>query len=226
MMRNIYSIASDSKEESSDISRLNPADSLFGWVGSGPNNAITGRVSFGFGIFDDPPMAWYKVPYPYGQWTYAGDKWEESSDGYASKVLIDKTWRIFPHAPLAPLVKQTDDFLPDTYQAEYFKAILPGAKFRLNISFWNLLEEELQRLIWCVVLDPGLAHKMGKRRYLGFGSLQMEILKESFLIDWKKRYSGEPEESWRLPISIDKWLKPNVIEHHSVLKKVLNAERL
>ncbi len=226
LLRHVYSIASDSKEGSPDLSRLNPVDSLFGWVGKGPNNAITGRVSLGFGIFKDPEMAWFKVPYPYGGWRFTGKKWEEVSGGSVHRVIIEDMWRVFPHAPLAPIVEQLTDFKPDTSKTNYFRAILPGARACFDIRFWNLLEEELQRLVWCVVLEPDLAHKMGNNRHLGFGSLKMKILRDSFLIDWNKRYSGKSEESWRLPVRIEEWLNPDVIEHYAKVKKVFNAEQL
>ena len=226
VIRHIYAIASDSSRPSSDISRLNPVDSLFGWVGQGPNQAITGRVSFGFGLFQDPELAWFKVPYPYGEWQYSGGQWQNMPGSTASRLLIGKTWRLFPHAPLAPIAERIDGFQPDTVQASYFRALLPGARARFAIRFWNLEEEELQRLIWCVLLEPGLAHKTGKDRYLGFGSLRLHILPDSHLIDWAKRYADGPEERWRVPIPLDEWLSPAVVEHYPQLKKALNAERL
>jgi CRISPR/Cas system CSM-associated protein Csm3 (group 7 of RAMP superfamily) len=226
MLRHIYTIASDSREPSSDISRLNPTDGLFGWVGTGPNQAIMGRLSFGFGLFDEPELAWFKVPYPYGEWQYSGGQWKHAPDSPAAKMLIDKTWRVFPHAPLAPIAKRLDDFQPDTFQARYFRAILPGARARFTIRFWNLDEQELQRLMWCVALKPGLAHKMGNNRYLGFGSLRLHILPDSFLIDWAKRYAGPPEQDWRLPIQVEEWIKPDVILHYRALQRALNVKQL
>lgn len=226
MLRHVYAIASDAHQPSPDINSLNLADSLFGWVGQGPNQAIMGRLSVSFGLFEDPELAWFKAPYPYGEWQYTGGRWQTVPGSSASMLLIGKTWRLFPHAPLAPVVRRVDDFQPDTAQASYFKAILPGARARFTVRFWNLEEEELQRLIWCVALERGLAHKMGKNRYLGFGSLRLHILPDSHLIDWAKRYAGEPEESWRLPIQVDEWIKPDVVEHYPELRKVLNAERL
>jgi CRISPR/Cas system CSM-associated protein Csm3 (group 7 of RAMP superfamily) len=234
MLRHIYSIASDAREPSPDISRLNPADSMFGWVGTGPNQAIMGRLSFSFGLFADPEgsagkgpeLAWFKVPYPYGQWRYTKGQWQSTPGDPVPVQLIGKSWRVFPHVPLAPIVQQLDDFQPDTFQARYFRAILPGARARFTIRFWNLDEQEFQRLIWCVVLEPGLAHKMGNNRYLGLGSLRLHILPDSFLIDWGARYAGEPERSWRLPVQIDEWINPGVIEHYTELRKALHAKRL
>ena len=226
MLRHIYSIASDSSEPSPDISRLNPTDGLFGWVGRGPNQALMGRLSFSFGPFEEPELAWFKVPYPYGEWQYTGEQWKHLPGSSAAQMHIGKTWRVFPHAPLAPIVKQVDDFQPDTFQARYFRAILPGARARFTIRFWNLEEQDMQRLIWSVVLEPGLAHKMGNNRYLGFGSLRLQILPDSFMIDWAKRYAGGPEQSWQLPIQVDEWIEPEVVYHHRALRRALNAKQL
>ncbi|MFQ5628720.1 MAG: RAMP superfamily CRISPR-associated protein, partial [bacterium] len=172
MLRHIYAIASNSAENSSDLSRLNPADSLFGWVGSGQNNALAGRLSIHFAPFENAQLAWYKVPYPYGSWQFENGEWKNVTKGRTKLVRIADTWRIFPHALLAPSVEQMDSFEPDTVQASYMRAILPGAQCRFAIRFWNLTKDELQRLTWCVALEPGMAHKMGKSRYLGFGSIR------------------------------------------------------
>ncbi|HEY72531.1 MAG TPA: hypothetical protein G4N99_04590 [Thermoflexia bacterium] len=224
MLRHLYTIASDSREHSADIARLNPVDSLFGWVGQGPDQAIMGRLSFTFGLFDEPQLAWFKVPYPYGEWRYAGDQWKQAADSSAAKMLVSKTWRVFPHAPLAPIVKQLAGFQPDTFQARYFRAIMPGSRARFTIRFWNLEKEELQRLMWCVALEPGLGHKMGNNRYLGFGSLRLRVLPGSYLIDWAKRYAGG--QSWQLPIQVDEWIETGAIQHHTALRKALNVKQL
>ena len=221
MIRQIYAVASDSRKGGADLGHLNPVESLFGWVGTGPNQALMGRLSFGFGLFDEPELAWYKVPYPYGQWQYTGGAWHETESGPAAKLLIANTWRLFPHAPLAPIAQRLDEFHPDTFQASYFRAILPGSRARFTIRFWNLEDEELRRLLWSVVLEPDLAHKLGHARYLGFGSLRLSIQPESFLIDWEKRYSGD---DWRLPLVADEWLDTGVIRNYPALRKALHAQ--
>lgn len=228
MVRHIYSIASDSSNASSDINRLNPTDSLFGWVGSGPNQAIMGRLSFDFAPFEKVETAWFKVPYPYGMWHYADGRWEKAPQQKASMLHIARSWRLFPHAPLAPCVERLDDFKPDTPKADYVKAILPGSLCRFVLRFWNLEKEELQRLLWCVVLEQGAAHKIGKGRYLGFGSLRLRLLPESFLTDWANRYSGkgEKERTGRLPINLKEWIDPKVIHHYQELRKALDAQRI
>ena len=71
-----------------------------------------------------------------------------------------------------------------------------------------------------------MAHKMGKSRYLGFGSLRFHILPESYLIDWNKRYVAESEEAWQEPIPVEGWLNPDVIAYYDDLRKALNAESI
>jgi hypothetical protein len=103
---------------------------------------------------------------------------------------------------------------------------MPGARCRFTVRFWNLEDEELQRLLWCIALEPGLAHKIGKNRDLGFGSLRFNILPESYLIDWNKRYSGEAEEDWQLPIDTDSFVNLGALRHYKELRRALNAKQL
>ena len=228
MVRHIYAIASNSSKASADITRLNPVDSLFGWVGSGPNQAIMGRLSFDFAPFVKAETAWFKTPYPYGMWQFVDGQWQNVPKQQAAVLQIAHAWRLFPHAPLAPCVQQLDDFTPDTPKADYLKAILPGAVCRFNLRFWNLEKEELQRLLWCLVLEPGLAHKMGKGRYLGFGSLRLKLLPDSFLTDWAGRYCGQEKGAGagRHPINPMEWLEPKVIAYYQELRKALDAQRI
>lgn len=226
MLRHVYTIASDSTEPGTDLQRLNPADSLFGWVGRGPNQAIMGRLSVDFGLFDAPKMAWFKVPYPYTGWHVerAGGQWRHTEGQAVPQLQIARQWRLFLHTSVAPIVKQLDEFQAETAQANYCRAILPGERARFTIRFWNLEDEEMQRLLWTVALEPDLAHKMGHHRYLGFGSLRLHILPQSYFIDWSQRYAGRAEQEWQLPIQVEEWLNPDVIAHYADLQRALNAE--
>ncbi len=228
MLRHLYAIASDARTPSSDLAHLNPVDSLFGWVGTGTNQAIMGRLSIGFGMFDQPELAWFKVPYPYSGWLYipAARSWTHTAEKSVPKHRIAQTWRLFPHAPLAPIVQRLETFAPDTAQASYFRAILPGARARFSIRYWNLEDEELQRLLWCLILEPNLAHKLGHHRYLGFGSLRLHLLPESYLIDWSRRYNSAHEADWQRPLEVEKWRNLHVIAHYPNLCQLLNADTL
>ncbi len=224
MLRHIYSIASDSRIESRNLGELNSADGLFGWVGTGSNQALAGRVSVSFGQFVSPELSWFEAPLFYGHLHYDGNEWKKVEKGNAKKTLVDKRWRIFPHAPLAPGVRQLERFEPHDPDLSYFRAVMPGSKARFTIRFWNLLDEELQRLVWCIMLASTLAHKMGNRRYLGFGSIRFKLKSPWFFVDWAKRYSGSQEKDWQRQPRIE--LDPAVISHHDSLQQVLNADRI
>ena len=224
MLRHIYAIVSDSKTDSTEISKLTPVDSLFGFVGPGNDNALAGRLSFSFGLFDQPKLSWFKAPYFYGHLHFDGGKWVENPEGKAKKTLIDETWRIFPHVPFANGVEEVSDFDPDDSTYGYFRAMMPGSKARFNIRFWNLKDEELQRLVWCVMLGPGLAHKMGNRRYQGFGSIRLTPVAPCYLIEWSKRYTADSRVDWQKELKVPN--KQNVIKHYSVLKKELSDEHI
>ncbi|MEJ5199515.1 MAG: hypothetical protein WHX53_11380, partial [Anaerolineae bacterium] len=226
MLRHIYAIASDSRAPSPHIGQLNPVDSLFGWVGSGPNQALMGRLAFSFAPFEDgAELSWFKVPYPYGGWICENGVWRRMPGKNTVPFLqIAKTWRLFPHAPLAPIVQRLADFTPDEVQASYSRAILPGAKARFTIRFWNLEKAELQRLIWCIGLEDGMAHKLGHHRYVGFGSLRLRLLPESKLIDWTKRYASE-EEGY-VPLKAEDWFEPGVVAYRAELLQALDARVL
>jgi hypothetical protein len=121
-------------------------------------------------------------------------------------------------------VTRLDAFKPDAVQASYTRAILPGATARFGVRFWNLEQGELQRLLWCLTLESGLAHKLGHHRYVGFGSVRMRLLPESTLIDWQERYAGEA--NWRVPIKIEEWLEPKVVAHRDELRQAMDAQAL
>ena len=222
MLRHIYAIVSDSKTDSEHISQLNPVDSLFGFVGQGSDNALAGRLSFSFGPFEQPRLSWFKAPFFYGNLSFENGQWQENPEGKAKRTLIDKTWRIFPHVPLAPGVEEVAAFEPDDPTFGYFRAMMPGSKARFSIRFWNLKDDELFRLIWCIILERGLSHKMGNRRYQGFGSVHLNPVAPCYLIDWNKRYSSDSEIDWQKEFRIPKI--PKEINHLSALQRELSDE--
>ncbi len=226
MVRHLYSITSGSEDSSPDLSRLNAADRLFGWVGNGPNQALASRLSFSFGTFKAPELGWIKLDYPYGEWQYRNKAWHRMPQGSVTPIKLAGRWRIFPQAQPAPCVTRLDDFTPNTEQAEYFRAILPDTCCHFTIRFWNLEREEMERLLWCLVLEDGLAHKVGKGRQVGLGSLRLQIMPESFFIDLAARYSGRPEKIWRQPVKRQSWHNPQVIRYRVELTRLLNANAL
>ncbi len=69
-----------------------------------------------------------------------------------------------------------------------------GNEFQFDVAFENLEEWELGLLIYCLELEPGLAHKMGRAKPFGFGSVEVEIGKIELRIkpgSWKDETSGK-----------------------------------
>ncbi|WP_045221526.1 type III-I CRISPR-associated gRAMP effector Cas7-11i [Desulfonatronum thioautotrophicum] len=225
MLRHVYAVASDSREPSKIINNLNPVDRLFGWVGTGTNQALMGRISVGFGHFNAPSLNWYKVPFPYGEWQFGTSEWTQHDQAKAKVNLIDNQWRLFPNLPPAPLIEPLDDFTPDTVQATYLRAMSPGTTAKFTIRFWNLEEIEFRRLLWCIQLDADMTHKIGKSKYLGFGSLHLQIQPESFLIDWNARYSTE--DTGRVPLDLAQLKRTDQdVYHYAALRRALNADAI
>lgn len=222
MIRHIYAIASNVSEAGPHISKLNPVDQLFGWVGVGPNQALAGRLAIEMGSFESSRLSWYSIPYPYGNYWFENNQWVEKAGKKSAQLaqIADK-WRMFPHRPLAPIVKELPEFTGDTVSSFYFRAMLPGSTATFSIRFWNLKEEELQRLLWCLVLEPNLAHKLGAYRYLGLGSLRLSLLPASHLIDWEARYINAG--NWKKPLDASQLIKTDVIKNYNVLKDHLYA---
>jgi hypothetical protein len=67
---------------------------------------------------------------------------------------------------------------------------------------------------------------MGNNRYLGFGSINLNILPESYTINWTKRYTEKFQNKWKMPVEVEKWRVSKNIKHFAALKKALNAEHL
>lgn len=51
----------------------------------------------------------------------------------------------------------------------------PGAEFEFDVHFENLQPVELGALLWTIQLEPGMHHRLGFGKPLGFGSLQIKI---------------------------------------------------
>jgi CRISPR/Cas system CSM-associated protein Csm3 (group 7 of RAMP superfamily) len=64
---------------------------------------------------------------------------------------------------------------------------IQNAVFGFEVSFQNLADEELGLLLYSLILEPGMRHKIGMGKPVGLGSVRIEIL-ELKLDDPKKRY--------------------------------------
>ena len=70
------------------------------------------------------------------------------------------------------------------------RCVAPGTRFHFVVNFWNLTDEELEKLIWSLKLNDNCAHKLGKGKALGLGSCKITIdAQNSHLYNWKDRYA-------------------------------------
>ncbi len=64
-----------------------------------------------------------------------------------------------------------------------------GSEFEFSAGFSNLEEQEWQALLYAIVLEPEMRHKIGYAKPSGFGSVRIDI-EEIRLIDYTQRYTS------------------------------------
>jgi len=72
-------------------------------------------------------------------------------------------------------------------------ALDKGAKFTFTVDFENLAREELGALLWSLELEPGMCHRLGFAKPLGFGSVRLTVT-ELAVLSPAQRY-GESDIS-------------------------------
>jgi len=75
-----------------------------------------------------------------------------------------------------------------TGQNKTVETVLPGAEFEFAVDYENLQEDELALLIFSLILDEPLRHKIGMGKGVGLGSVQFTI-REWQKIDMTQRYT-------------------------------------
>jgi CRISPR/Cas system CSM-associated protein Csm3 (group 7 of RAMP superfamily) len=164
MVRSIYQLLSDKIR----------AESLFGFV---ENNAgYMGRVNFSFAPLQSGDMKWYGMPHHY---TDLLDKFHPKSANGTRHYDQYKNVRIFKHRVIKdPRIKQ---YPPDQVPMENDSTTTPcncaekGSVFTFDVNFWNLTQDELQTLVSSIILEENMAHKIGKGKFLGFGSCKISV---------------------------------------------------
>ncbi len=72
---------------------------------------------------------------------------------------------------------------------QYIKPVDKGSRFSFSVQFTNLEAVELQTLLYALVLEPDMRHKLGYGKPAGLGSVRFEITKIT-LIDYARRYTA------------------------------------
>ena len=78
-------------------------------------------------------------------------------------------------------------------QNQYIKPIGAGSEFTFSAHFDNLAQDELDLLLYTLVLEPGMRHKLGYAKPAGLGSVQVALTRLE-LIDYATRYTSPGKE--------------------------------
>ena len=79
--------------------------------------------------------------------------------------------KFYYHRPLGPR-RATDK---NQYN-KTIEAVKPDTVFKFEVEFTNLTEAELALLVFALVLEPDMAHKVGMGKPVGLGSAQIKIV--------------------------------------------------
>lgn len=91
--------------------------------------------------------------------------------------------KFYYHHPLDHVITRTQR----DGQNKTVEAIRPGATFTFNVTYTNLTEQELALLLYAIVLEPEMRHKVGMGKPIGLGSVHIEIMQWQSL-DRSARY--------------------------------------
>ena len=76
----------------------------------------------------------------------------------------------------------------DMYRNQYIQPLASGTDFSSRIDFTNLEADEFAALLFAILLQQDMRHKIGYGKPIGLGSVQLAITALK-LVDYSKRYS-------------------------------------
>jgi CRISPR/Cas system CSM-associated protein Csm3 (group 7 of RAMP superfamily) len=79
--------------------------------------------------------------------------------------------KFYYHRPLGPRTTSERNRYNKTIEA-----IKPGAAFEFKVDYNNLTDDELALLVFALVLEEGMCHKVGMGKPVGLGSAKIEIV--------------------------------------------------
>jgi len=118
--------------------------------------------------------------------------------------------RKFYFHSLNPLSGREGDF-----NAPVIYPLKPGAVFTFTIHFDNLTQSELNTLLYAIVLEENMRHKIGYAKPLGLGSVKIEIT-ELMLLRRHLRYANHPDSKQTYQADqLEQYLIPNLASFRS-----------
>lgn len=80
--------------------------------------------------------------------------------------------KFYYHRPLGPHTTSNK-----TQYNKTVETVRPGAVFEFSVEYTNLTDDELALLIFALVLEPEMCHKVGMGKPVGMGSAKIEIVR-------------------------------------------------
>ncbi len=165
-------------QKCSDLNRLCPACRLFGMLDKGA--VFMGKVSTGdaqakpghYTLLSNVVLDVLSTPKPEGRPKFYTD---------GKTIRGRKFYRHQLDGVLTRLGHKQD------HQNKTVQPIDANAEFTFTVDYADLRPEELRLLLYALVLEPGLWHKIGLGKPIGLGSVQIEIM-EWIKIDRQARY--------------------------------------
>ncbi|HOB09871.1 MAG TPA: RAMP superfamily CRISPR-associated protein [Limnochordia bacterium] len=108
---------------------------------------------------------------------------------YSSKDMR----KIYHHQPGKARISNVPSNMRNRGMIRTVETAPPGSVFSFDVQFQNLSAEKFSLLLYALVLEKGMAHKIGGARPLGAGSSVITIEKIVYN-DAAKRYAGEPDK--------------------------------
>ena len=196
--------------------RLCPTCGLFG------TTHYKGRLRFGFARLIDPETEQKKAN---AQWYNRKGESTVGADGTPITIKLQErpraTWplpnsdarvpgrKIYVNHPKGVTIEKADP----TENNSTIEPLASGNSFRFQIEFENLSEAELGNLIYSIELEPGMAHRLGRGKPLGMGSVKIkvkDILIRNNIGIWgsgndKLNYIDKGKEQFSSWFGVEKW---------------------
>jgi CRISPR/Cas system CSM-associated protein Csm3 (group 7 of RAMP superfamily) len=178
-------------EECRNADKLCPACRLFGTI-LGEEVHVQGRISFGDAVLVGGELVEETIylkelssPKPHHYAIYS------ATGGEGGPIAGRKLY--YHHREPQPAAATDPASEKWGKRSNALREVAPrGARFRFEVRFENLTEEELRQLTGCLCLAEGYAHKIGMGKPLGLGSCRIEVIAEESAV----YRGGERYRSW------------------------------
>lgn len=146
------------------------------------NDRFTGKVSFQDAVCNNP------IPHPpVHTIILMGPKPHHTAFYLDENERFIAGRKFYFHHPTK--VKEIKSVQNPNHHNPRISPVGTGSQFHFSVDFTSLEETEWNALLYTIVLEPGMRHKIGYAKPAGLGSVKIEI-KSIRLYDYSKRYTS------------------------------------